>query len=52
MLCVLFTWFENVQCNFDTAVTHLQSGVKILADWRAKSNRALQEAAVQSSKKI
>jgi hypothetical protein len=36
MICVLFTWFENVQCNFDTAVTHLQSGVKILADWRAE----------------
>ena len=33
--CILFTWFENLQGNFDISLTHLRSGLKILDAWRA-----------------
>ena len=36
--CILFTWFENLQGNFDISLTHLRSGLKILDAWRANPN--------------
>ena len=41
--CILFTWFENLQGNFDISLNHLKSGLKILETWRANPNpRAVQ----------
>lgn len=34
--CIVFIFFENVQGHFDTALKHLENGLKILSEWRAK----------------
>jgi hypothetical protein len=34
--CIIFTFFENIQGHFDTALKHLENGLKILSEWRAK----------------
>lgn len=34
--CIIFVFFENVQGHFDTALKHLENGLKILSEWRIK----------------
>lgn len=43
--CIIFIFFENIQGRFDTALKHLENGLKILYEWRAKR---LQGAALPS----
>jgi hypothetical protein len=46
--CILFTWFENLQGNFDIALGHLKSGLHILETWRTNFNPRLRQSAVST----
>ena len=46
--CILFTWFENLQGNFNVALSHLKSGLNILGTWRANLNLQLRQPAVSA----
>lgn len=41
MCCVLFICLEFLRGNIDTAISHLHSGLEILAAWRARSRKPL-----------
>ena len=46
LACILFVFLENLQCNFDAAVVHLQNGLEIVRDWK---NRQAGESSLHSS---
>jgi hypothetical protein len=41
--CILFFCLENAQGNYDTALAHLQNGLKILQDWKTNTNMSASE---------
>jgi hypothetical protein len=41
--CVLFICLENAQGNHDTALAHLQNGLKMLQDWKMDTNTSASE---------
>lgn len=41
--CVLFFCLENAQGDHDTALAHLQNGLKILQDWKMDTNTSASE---------
>jgi hypothetical protein len=47
--CILFVCLENFRGNHDTALAHLQSGLKILQDWRTKEIESTSEIDVRES---
>jgi hypothetical protein len=47
--CILFTWFENLQGNFDISLSHLKSGINILESWRANSNLRVHQPAASAT---
>jgi hypothetical protein len=44
MCCVLFICLEFLRGNIDTAISHLHSGLEIMAAWRARNRRLLNDA--------
>jgi len=46
MCCVLFICLEFLRGNIDTAISHVQSGLEIMAGWRAKNRKWLLDEAL------
>jgi hypothetical protein len=39
MSCVLFVCFETLQGNYESALTHMESGVRMYRNWQAENNK-------------
>ena len=46
MCCVLFICLEFLRGNIDTAISHLHSGIEIMAAWKARNHRLLHDGAL------
>jgi hypothetical protein len=46
MCCVLFICLEFLRGNADTAISHLLSGLDIMAEWRARNRKVLHDEAL------
>ena len=46
MCCVLFICLEFLRGNIDTAISHVHSGLEIMAAWRARNRRFVDDEAL------
>ncbi len=47
--CVLFVCFESLQCNYEMALSHMQSGLSVFRSWQAEARKSGGCGAIASS---